>query len=166
MKKPMDRTPAPDLARRTERRTVDPVPAGPAPADVADHQLQRPADRRVGPVALAEHVVARVHADAGGQRAVHDDQRAREVRRAQQAVGVEGVGAGGRGIGGPAGNDGFESCTGPFAGDPGAGAAERCLFPHASGTVSFGMEQPGDDCAHAGIQAGEFQSVGGGGGVR
>ena len=50
------------LARRAQRRAVD--LAGPAAADVADHQLQRAADRRVGAVALAERVDAGIHADA------------------------------------------------------------------------------------------------------
>ena len=50
-----------ELARVAQRRPVDLARA--AAADVADDELQRPADRGVGAVALAERVDAAVHAD-------------------------------------------------------------------------------------------------------
>ena len=82
------------LARAAEGGPVDAVRAWPAPAHVAHDQLQGPPDRGVGPVALAQHVVPAVHADAPGDGTVDDQHRTAEVGRAQQAVDVEVVGAG------------------------------------------------------------------------
>ena len=77
----------PASARSTSPRT--------AAADVADHQLQRPPDRRVRPGALAQRVAARVHPDPARDRAVDQDRRAGAPRGGEQAVGVELLGAGG-----------------------------------------------------------------------
>ena len=81
------------LARVAERGAVD--LARSTAADVAHHELQRPSDRGVGPVALTEGVAAGVHADPLGDRSVDDDDRAAHPRRGQQPVHVELVGAGG-----------------------------------------------------------------------
>src|SRR5262249_43741565 len=54
-----------------ERRAVDLLRA-PA-ADVADDELQRPADGAVGTVALPQHIALGVHADAAADRSVHHD---------------------------------------------------------------------------------------------
>ena len=80
-----------ELAGVAQRRAVD--PAGAATADVADDELHRPADGGVGAVALPEGVDAAVHADPAGDRAVDDDHRAGEVRRRQEAVQGELLGA-------------------------------------------------------------------------
>ena len=56
-----------ELARVAVRGAVD--AARPPAADVADDELQRPADREVGSVALAEHVHAAVHPDRLADRA-------------------------------------------------------------------------------------------------
>ena len=45
----------------------------PAPADIADDELQGAADRAVGAVALAQRVALGVHADLAADRAVDDD---------------------------------------------------------------------------------------------
>ncbi len=68
--------------------------ARPAAAHVADHELQRPPDGRVGPVALAQHIQPAVHADPAADRAVDDQHRRHRHGRGQQAVHVELVGAG------------------------------------------------------------------------
>ena len=60
--------------------------ARPAATDIADDELEGPADGGVGAVALAERVQAPVHADAPCDGAVHDDHRPREMGRAEQAV--------------------------------------------------------------------------------
>ena len=67
---------------------------GTAAADVADDELQGPADGGVGPVALAEHVHAAVHADGPADRAVDDQHRPDRHRGGQHAVDVELVVAG------------------------------------------------------------------------
>ena len=80
-----------ELARVAVRGAVD--LAGPPAADVAHHELERAADRRVRAVALAEHVLARVHPDPSPDRAVHDHHGTYGHRRGQHAVDVELVGA-------------------------------------------------------------------------
>ena len=54
-----------NLPGLAEGRAVD--LAGPAAADVADHQLQRAPDRRVGPVALPERVAAACSCRSGAR---------------------------------------------------------------------------------------------------
>ena len=63
------------LARRPEGGSVD--LAGPAAADVAHDEVERPADGGVGSVPLPEDVESRVHPDAAGDGAVDDDERRR-----------------------------------------------------------------------------------------
>src|SRR6266851_2702225 len=58
----------------------------PAFADIADHQLQRAADRGVGTIALAQRVALGVHPDAAAHRAVDHDDRPGEHRRRQHPV--------------------------------------------------------------------------------
>ena len=79
------------LARLAERRAVD--LAGTAAADVADDELQRAADRRVGAVALPEALMPAFMPMRAADRAVDHDHRARRHRRREQAVHVELVGA-------------------------------------------------------------------------
>ena len=67
--------------------------AGNRLADVGEDQLDRAADGGVGAVALAEHVRAAVHAKGQARRAVHHQQRRRQMGRALHAVEIE------RGIG-------------------------------------------------------------------
>ncbi len=76
-----------ELARVAERGAVD-APR-PAAAHVAHHQLQGPADRQVGAVALAERVDPRVHAGQGPERPIDHHHRPAEPGRRQQAVDVE-----------------------------------------------------------------------------
>ena len=64
-----------------------------ATADIADHELQGPADGEVGAVALAEHVDTAVHTDGLRARTVTDDDRTHRHRGGQHAVDVELVGA-------------------------------------------------------------------------
>src|SRR3546814_4430375 len=61
------------LARRAEGGAVD--AARNAAADVTDDELQRAADGRVGAVALAEGIAARIHADGPRYGAVDDRHR-------------------------------------------------------------------------------------------
>ena len=58
----------------------------PAAADVTNRQLQRPPDRRVGAVALAERVDRRVHPGAPRVRAADDDHRPGRRGRRDQPV--------------------------------------------------------------------------------
>ena len=74
-----------------ERGPVD--AAGGTAADVARHQLDRPADGRVGPVAVAEDVDPRVHADGDGDGPVDHEDRSDRHRGGEHAVHVELVGA-------------------------------------------------------------------------
>ena len=69
-------------------------PARAAAAHVPHDQLQGTSDGRVGAVALAEDVDAGVHADTGGDGAVHDHDRARGPGGGEDAMDVELVGAG------------------------------------------------------------------------
>ncbi len=69
--------------------------ARPPAADVANHELERAADRRVRAVALAEYVLARVHAERAADRSVHDDHGPDGHRRREHAVNVELIVAGG-----------------------------------------------------------------------
>ena len=70
-------------------RTARSFSPGPAAADVAHDQLEGPADRRVGAVALPERVAAAVHARPSRHRAVDDQDRADGMGRRQHAVDVE-----------------------------------------------------------------------------
>ena len=81
-----------DLPRLAERRHVD--LAGPAAADVADHELQGAANRRVGARSLTEDVRPAVEPDRVADGSVDDDERADEVGGGQHAVQVERIGAG------------------------------------------------------------------------
>ena len=76
-----------DLAGAAVRGPID--LAGSPTTEVADDQLQGPADREVGPVALTQRVTARVHADGPGAGAAAHDDRTDRHRRGQQAVHVE-----------------------------------------------------------------------------
>ena len=78
-----------DLTGIAEGRAVD-LP-GTSAADVANHELERPADRAVRAVALTEDVLARVHPDRVPDRPVHDDHGPGRHRRREQPVDVERV---------------------------------------------------------------------------
>src|SRR5690242_8494850 len=61
------------LGRRAERGALD--FARPQAAKVAQYQLDRTANCRIGAVAMAEHIDPRVHADPPANRAIHHDYR-------------------------------------------------------------------------------------------
>src|SRR2546430_746612 len=72
----------PILGRRTQGSALDFT--GAQTAQVAQDQLDRPADRSVSTVAMAEHVYSHIHTDPLANRAVYYDQRRWPVGRNQR----------------------------------------------------------------------------------